>query len=107
VCVAEALNVRETVAEGLSELIYTIVNCVNRSNYMPKMPVRSELSTVFDTRFDDVQPYAFRTSCAVGLDAASSIGDSGERAHMQPAVRTTGTTLTSTFKRILTDTLLK
>ncbi len=99
---------RETVAEGLSELIYTIVNCVNRSNYMPKMPVRSELSTVFDTRFDDVQPYAFRTSCAVGLDAASSIGDSGERARTcgRPK-RTLGTTLTSTFKRILTDTILK
>lgn len=51
---------RETVAEGLSELVYTIVQCVNRQQYMPPTPTRSGVDDVFDTSFVDVQPYLYK-----------------------------------------------
>ncbi len=68
----EALNVRETVAEGLSELIFAICSSVNRWQFVPKMPAKSQIDSVFDTRFEDVQPYAFRT-----IHSADEMADTG------------------------------
>ena len=89
----EAWTVRETVAEGLSEMIYAVCNAINRPQYLPKMPVMSELANVYDTRFDDVQPYQFRTQHETLTEG-----------NQQPRHQTS---LSSTFKRILTDTILK
>ncbi|VDP04548.1 unnamed protein product [Soboliphyme baturini] len=50
-------QLRESAAEALSDIVFSICRTVNRSQYLPKMPLQSELSLVFDTSFSDVQPY--------------------------------------------------
>ncbi|CAJ0959089.1 unnamed protein product, partial [Mesorhabditis belari] len=51
---------RESVAEALGEIVLTICSQINRQQYMPKMPTRSELNSVFDSRFTDCQPYLYK-----------------------------------------------
>ncbi|KHJ47981.1 hypothetical protein D918_01246 [Trichuris suis] len=51
---------REMVGESLTDIVLSICRSINRPMYLPKMPVQSELSLVFDTRFSDVQPYLYQ-----------------------------------------------
>ncbi|VDK48549.1 unnamed protein product [Anisakis simplex] len=53
-------RMRENVAESLSELVISTCSAINRSQYLPKMPTKSELTNVFDDTFSDCQPYLFR-----------------------------------------------
>ncbi|KHN82661.1 Autophagy-related protein [Toxocara canis] len=53
-------RMRENVAESLSDVVISTCGAINRPQYLPKMPTRSELSNVFDDNFSDCQPYLFR-----------------------------------------------
>ena len=55
---------REKVGELLGEKIVFIADNMNRHEYVPKMPNQSDLDLVFDTSFQDVQPYLFKVSSA-------------------------------------------
>jgi len=57
---SEHQRLRETVGDALSDIIFSVCRSVNSNQYLPKMPVQSELSNVFDSRFSDVQPYLHR-----------------------------------------------
>ncbi|XP_050311366.1 autophagy-related protein 101 [Anthonomus grandis grandis] len=66
---------RERVGEHLTDKILYITEVMNRQEYVPKMPSRSEVDLVFDTTLPDVQPYLFKVNYSVsGPSAGSSVG---------------------------------
>jgi len=77
---------REKVGELLAEKILYIAESMNRPSYVPKMPNQPELDLIFDTSFIDIQPYLFKIS--YGTSPPS-----------------TGTSMGSTVRRLLKDTL--
>ncbi|XP_045448268.1 autophagy-related protein 101-like [Melitaea cinxia] len=50
---------RQSVEEMLQEKVEYVTDIVNRHEYVPKMPRRSDLDLVFDTSYADIQPYLF------------------------------------------------
>ncbi|XP_015998147.1 autophagy-related protein 101 isoform X1 [Rousettus aegyptiacus] len=76
---------REKVGEKLCEKIINIVEVMNRHEYLPKMPTQSEVDNVFDTGLRDVQPYLYKISFQI-TDAL-------------------GTSVTTTMRRLIKDTL--
>lgn len=60
--ISERQQYREKSGEVLAEKVIYIADCMNRHDYVPKMPNQSELDLVFDTAYPDVQPYLFRVS---------------------------------------------
>ncbi|XP_041592732.1 autophagy-related protein 101 isoform X2 [Vulpes lagopus] len=76
---------REKVGEKLCEKVINIVEVMNRHEYLPKMPTQSEVDNVFDTGLRDVQPYLYKISFQI-TDAL-------------------GTSVTTTMRRLIKDTL--
>lgn len=58
----EHQRLRESVGDSISEILVSICSTINQQQYVPKMPVQSELGCVFETRVVDVQPYLFKVS---------------------------------------------
>lgn len=56
----ELSSLRETAAEAVSDIILSVCSCINKHQYMPKMPTQKEIADVFDEQFSDVQPYLFK-----------------------------------------------
>lgn len=66
---------REKVGEVLSEKILYIAEVMNRHEYLPKMPSQPELELIFDTSYQDVQPYLFKLHYSIsGPSSGSSVG---------------------------------
>lgn len=57
---------REFVGEKLSDTLLTVSDLINKPQYMPKIPTRSELPYVYDDRFTDCTPYLFRIDSEYG-----------------------------------------
>uniref|UniRef100_A0A0K0DFS2 Secreted protein n=1 Tax=Angiostrongylus cantonensis TaxID=6313 RepID=A0A0K0DFS2_ANGCA len=57
---------RVSVAESVGEIVLQLCSCINRQQYLPKMPTRTELSNVFDPSLPDCQPYLFKV-CRVPI----------------------------------------
>ncbi|CAB0007021.1 unnamed protein product [Nesidiocoris tenuis] len=53
---------REKLGAILADKIIRIAQVVNRNDYVPKIPDEKDLDLVFDTSFEDVQPYLFQIS---------------------------------------------
>lgn len=51
---------RERLNDVLSEKVMYITEVMNRHEYLPKMPNRSDMDLVFDTSHRDVQPYLWQ-----------------------------------------------
>lgn len=66
--------VREQVSEMLTEKIMYITDVMNRPDYVPKMPSRLELDNVFDTTYEDVQPYLFKFKFNTAGPSNASMG---------------------------------
>ncbi|XP_012160867.1 autophagy-related protein 101 [Ceratitis capitata] len=64
---------RENVADLLSEKVIYITELMNRMDYVPKSPGQSELDTVFDTSYPDVQPYLFKFDCSTAGSQSPSV----------------------------------
>lgn len=61
-------RMKEIVADSLSDIVLSTCGAINKPQYMPKIPTRSELMKVFDDSFPDCQPYLFRiTKPTLGL----------------------------------------
>lgn len=66
---------REKVGELLTDKIFYVTEVMNRQNYLPKVPDQSELDQIFDTSYDDIQPYLFKLRYSLsGPSAATSVG---------------------------------
>ncbi|KHJ96657.1 hypothetical protein OESDEN_03377 [Oesophagostomum dentatum] len=53
-------RLRVSVAESVGEIVLQVCSSINRPQYLPKMPTRTELSNVFDSNLPDCQPYLFK-----------------------------------------------
>uniref|UniRef100_A0A0A9YCN0 Autophagy-related protein 101 n=1 Tax=Lygus hesperus TaxID=30085 RepID=A0A0A9YCN0_LYGHE len=82
---AERAIFREKLGALLSEKIMRIAQVINRNDYVPKVPDQSDLDLVFDTTYEDVQPYLFQISFVTATPPPPSVG--------------------STVKKILRETL--
>ncbi|BES94876.1 Protein of unknown function (DUF1649) [Nesidiocoris tenuis] len=76
---------REKLGAILADKIIRIAQVVNRNDYVPKIPDEKDLDLVFDTSFEDVQPYLFQISYVTTTPPQMTVG--------------------STVKKILRDTL--
>ncbi|CAJ0569697.1 unnamed protein product, partial [Mesorhabditis spiculigera] len=59
---------RESVAEALGDLVLAVCSQINRPQYMPKMPSKTELTSVFDVQFSDCQPYLYKVVTSTPLN---------------------------------------
>lgn len=55
---------RENLGELVGEKVVLIAEVMNRQQYLPKIPTKSEVDLIFDTSYPDIQPYLFRVSKA-------------------------------------------
>ncbi len=53
---------REKLSDLLGEKIRQIVEIMDKPDYTPKMQNYSELDTIYEAEFKDVQPFLFRVS---------------------------------------------
>ena len=56
----ERQEFKSRLTEEMCEKVFSIVDIINRHEFIPKVPVREEEDTVFDTSFTDIQPYLFK-----------------------------------------------
>nr|CAD2149690.1 unnamed protein product [Meloidogyne enterolobii] len=64
---------REYVAEQLSDKVLTICELMNKPQYLPKIPTRLEITSVFDIRFPNCDPYLWRLDSEHGLRSTENI----------------------------------
>ena len=55
-----SLEFKAKLSEQLSEKVFGIIDIINRHEFVPRVPVKEEEDTVFDTSFSEIQPYLFR-----------------------------------------------
>ncbi|VDD88679.1 unnamed protein product [Enterobius vermicularis] len=67
-------RMKEIVADSLSDIVLSTCGAINKPQYMPKIPTRSELMKVFDDSFPDCQPYLFRITKPTLGDRSDSAG---------------------------------
>jgi len=61
-------------SEQLSEKVFGIIDIINRHEFVPRVPVKEEEDTVFDTSFSEIQPYLFRIYHQATGPSPSSMG---------------------------------
>lgn len=59
-------RMREFVGEKLSDMVLTICELINKPQYLPKIPGKSEITSVYDDRFCDCEPYLWRIEADQG-----------------------------------------
>ncbi|KAG7308510.1 hypothetical protein JYU34_005722 [Plutella xylostella] len=65
----------ESVVEMLQDKIVFITEIINRHEYVPKMPSRSDVDLIFDTSYGDIQPYLFKVHYSLAGAPSSSVGN--------------------------------
>lgn len=53
---------REKLSDLLSEKVRQIIEIMDKHDYTPKLQNQSQLDTIFETDFKDIQPYLFRVN---------------------------------------------
>lgn len=51
---------REFVGEKLADAVMSVCQRVNKPQYLPLVPQKTDLAQVFHDRFSDCQPYLYR-----------------------------------------------
>ncbi|GBP50213.1 Autophagy-related protein 101 [Eumeta japonica] len=65
----------ESVVEMLQDKIVFITEIINRHEYVPKMPSRSDVDLIFDTSYSDIQPYLFKIHKSLAGAPSTSVGN--------------------------------
>lgn len=66
---------REKVGEMLQDKVFYVTEVINRHEYVPSVPIQSDLDLIFDTTYGDVQPYLFRFSYNLAGPSTSTVGN--------------------------------
>lgn len=66
---------RDKVGENLQDKVFYITEVMNRHEYVPKVPMQSDVDLIFDTSYQDVQPYLFKINYSLAGPPASSVGN--------------------------------
>jgi len=70
-------QMRGVVGEKLGETVIKICELINKPQYLPKIPARSELSSIYDDRLSDCQPYLFRIEANHGKPEGENLSKGG------------------------------
>lgn len=70
----ERQKYRESVGDVLAEKVMAVAAAINRHEYVPKMPSQSDLDLVFDTSYEDIQPYHFKVAYQTSGPSNPSVG---------------------------------
>ncbi|GFR69775.1 autophagy-related protein 101-like [Elysia marginata] len=65
---------KSKLSEQLTEKVFSIIDIINRHEYLPRVPTRDEEVTVFDTSFMDFQPYLFKIYHQATGPSPTSVG---------------------------------
>lgn len=65
----------ESVVEMLQDKIVFITEIINRHEYVPKMPSRSDVDLIFDTSYADIQPYLFKVHYSLAGARSASVSN--------------------------------
>ncbi|XP_045498435.1 autophagy-related protein 101 [Colias croceus] len=65
----------ESVVEMLQDQIVFITEIINRHEYVPKMPNRSDADLIFDTSYPDIQPYLFAIKYKLPETESNTVGN--------------------------------
>jgi len=65
---------REKMGDVLAEKVFDIVSAMNKYDYVPKIPGKSDIELYFDTSYSDVQPYLFKISHLTSGPTNPSVG---------------------------------
>jgi len=57
---SERAEFRASLADNMTDYLFDILEVINKHEFVPRVPNKSEEDTVFDTSFPDIQPYLFR-----------------------------------------------
>ncbi|RCN25532.1 hypothetical protein ANCCAN_28755 [Ancylostoma caninum] len=77
-------RMRVSVAESVGEIVLQVCSSINRHQYLPKMPTKTELSNVFDSNLPDCQPYLFKVCRApIRPESAPPTGFTGMRRYIR------------------------
>ena len=66
---------REKVSDMLTDKILYITEVMNRHDYIPKTPSQTELDSIFDTSFPDIQPYLFKFKFSTAGPSSNTVGN--------------------------------
>lgn len=66
---------REKVGEMLQDKVFYVTEVINRHEYVPSVPIQSDLDLIFDTSYEDVQPYLFKFNYNLAGPSASTVGN--------------------------------
>ncbi|XP_045448110.1 autophagy-related protein 101-like [Melitaea cinxia] len=66
---------QERVIEMLQDKIVYVTDIINRYEYVPKMPSRSDADLIFDTSYSDIQPYLFKIHYNLSGAPPTSVGN--------------------------------
>lgn len=70
----ERQKYRESLGDMLAEKVMAVAASINRHEYVPKMPSQPDLDLVFDTSYEDVQPYNFKVGYQTSGPSNPSVG---------------------------------
>ncbi|KAH9495732.1 hypothetical protein Btru_013107 [Bulinus truncatus] len=70
----EKAEFKEKLSEQVMEKVFTILDVINRHEYVPSTPPKEDEELVYDTSFTDIQPYLFRISQQTTGPSPTSVG---------------------------------
>ena len=71
---------REKLSDLLSEKVRQIVDIMDKPDYTPKLQNQSQIDTIYDTEFKDIQPYLFQVYYSLdGAINQQSVGTTMKR----------------------------
>ncbi|GFO50582.1 autophagy-related protein 101-like [Plakobranchus ocellatus] len=70
----ERADFKGKLSEQLTEKVFSIIDIINRHEYLPRVPTREEEDTVFDTSYRDIQPYLFKIYHQATGPSPTSVG---------------------------------
>lgn len=70
----ERAEFKTKLSEQVMEKVFSILDVINRHEYVPSTPPKEDEELVYDTSFTDIQPYLFRISHQTTGPSPTSVG---------------------------------
>ncbi|XP_026679819.1 autophagy-related protein 101 [Diaphorina citri] len=94
----------EKIVNVLTQQVIYICDVMNRNDYVPNIPIKSELDLIFDTSYRDIQPYLFKIHF---LNSSQyNLVDEACPGVSNPAGHTASSSVAHFVKKTIKDTLL-
>lgn len=96
---------REKLSDLLSEKIRQIIEIMDKPDYTPKLQNQSQIDTIYDTEFKEIQPYLFRVSLFHLLKEREFYSTHSKKVYFSLDGAINQVSVGTTMKRMLKDAL--